>query len=85
MDGINDGLEKCYTSTIADDMEARVVIFEDVEEIQRVFTYIMKHQPEDISRVGLLTSAMYFEDIQEWVYLGTSKYYIFMFTSKPLF
>jgi hypothetical protein len=74
VDGINDGLEKCYTSTIADDMEARVVIFEDVEEVQRVFTHIMKHQPEDISTVPLLTSAMYFEDIQEWVYLGTSKF-----------
>ena len=59
---------------MSDDMEGRVVIFEDVEEVQRVFTYIMNHQYEIIDNYTLLTSAFYFDDINQWVYLGTSKF-----------
>ena len=70
VEGINDGLEKCYITTIQDDMRARVVIFDDVEEVHRVFAYITKHVPND--NLTLMTSAMYFEDIKEWAYLGTS-------------
>ena len=72
--GINDGLQKCYTSTIADKMEARVVIFEDSKEVERVFKYIFKNQLVDnMNNASLLTSAMYFEDVKEWLYLGTSE------------
>ena len=72
--GINKGLQKCYTSTIADEMEARVVIFEDSQEIQRVFSYLFNEQSlGNINNGTLLTSAIYFEDVQEWLYLGTSK------------
>ena len=73
VEGINDGLNQCYTSTMSDGMEGRIVIFEDVEEVQRVFTYIMNHQPFMVFNYTLLTSAIYFEDIKEWIYLGTSK------------
>ena len=72
--GINDGLQKCYTSTIADKMEARVVIFEDSKEVERVFKYIFKnHLVDSMNNANLLTSAMYFEDVKEWLYLGTSE------------
>ena len=72
--GINDGLQKCYTSTIAEKMEARVVIFEDSKEVERVFKYIFKNQLVDnMNNASLLTSAMYFEDVKEWLYLGTSE------------
>ena len=72
--GINEGLQKCYTSTIADKMEARVIIFEDSEEVQRVLKYIFREQSEaNENNVTMLTSAMYFEDVKKWVYLGTSK------------
>ena len=73
--GINEGLQKCYTSTIADEMEARVVIFEDSQEIQRVFNYLFREQLlGNVNKATLLTSAIYFEDVQEWLYLGTSKF-----------
>ena len=56
-------------------MEARVVIFEDSQEVERVFKYIFKQQEgENVNNVTLLTSAMYFEDVKKWLYLGTSKY-----------
>ena len=55
-------------------MGARVVIFEDYKEVQRVFKYIFREQSEEnANNITLLTSAMYFEDVKEWVYLGTSK------------
>ena len=73
--GINDGLQKCYTSTISDQMEARVVIFEDAQEVERVFKYLFRQQEgENMNNATLLTSAMYFEDVEKWLYLGTSKY-----------
>ena len=56
-------------------MEARVVIFEDSQEVERVFNHIFKQQEGgNISNATLLTSAMYFEDVKRWLYLGTSKY-----------
>ena len=56
-------------------MEARVVIFEDSQEVERVFKHIFKQQEgENVNNVTLLTSAMYFEDVKKWLYLGTSKY-----------
>ena len=55
-------------------MEARVVIFEDSQEVERVFKHIFKQQEgENVNNVTLLTSAMYFEDVKKWLYLGTSK------------
>ena len=56
-------------------MEARLVIFEDSQEVERVFKHIFKqHEGENVNNVTLLTSAMYFEDVKKWLYLGTSKY-----------
>ena len=55
-------------------MEARVVIFEDSIEVQRVFKHIFREQSEEnVNNITLLTSAMYFEDVTQWVYLGASK------------
>ena len=67
--GINDGLYQCQK----DESEGRLVVFEGVKEAQRVFAKMSN----DHSLIGsetnpLLTSAMYFEDVQKWIYLGTS-------------
>ena len=62
-------------------MEARVVSFEGVKEVERVFDYMLDnriydHQSNDPYFV--LTSAMSFKipDTKDpqWIYLGTSKY-----------
>ena len=78
--GINDGLEQCYTSVMdSDNMEARVVIFEDAQDVYRVFNYIDEHFYEEDYPIDypILTSAMRFDMENEdpiWIYLGTSKY-----------
>ena len=82
LSGINEGLEKCYNSVSeSDNMEARVVSFEGVKEVERVFDYMLDnriydHQSNDPYFV--LTSAMSFKipDTKDpqWIYLGTSKY-----------
>ena len=87
--GINDGLEQCYTSVMdSDNMEARVVIFEDAKEVERVFNSLDDKMtkeggiPEVDGSYTILTSAMRFVLDKEhcincvyWIYLGTSKYY----------
>ena len=77
VEGINDGLEKCYTSAIeSDHMEGRVVIFEDDKEVERVFNHVGNADDME-TEFTFLTSAMYFEDVKglpRWVYLGTSKF-----------
>ena len=76
VNGINDGLSKCYTSVIkSDNMEGRVVSFEDAEELERVFTYIFDNF-DDVEPT-ILTSAMKFSNVNgtsKWIYLGTSKF-----------
>ena len=75
VNGINDGLGKCYTSVIkSDNMEGRVVIFEDTEELERVFEH--KFDSFDDIEPTILTSAMKFSNVNgtsKWIYLGTSK------------
>lgn len=75
VNGINDGLDKCYTSVMdSDQMEARVVIFEDAIEVDRVFNWFDEHEwTED--GIEILTSAMSFKmdgNESEWIYLGTN-------------
>ena len=78
MSGINDGLEQCYTSVMdSDDMEARVVIFEDAQEVDRVFTTIDANIAEDGdspisyngSSITILTSAMNFDEGSEKLWI----------------
>lgn len=82
VEGINDGLEKCYTSVIeSDKMEGRIVIFEDVQEVERVFKHIGDHCDYHFCDYTVLTSAMYFEDVKgspRWIYLGTSKFELYV-------
>ena len=83
--GINEGLEKCYNSVSeSDNMEARVVSFEAVDEVERVFNYILDQESDkrpidkDLPPYVVLTSAMSFKmpntSDSQWIYLGTSKY-----------
>merc|ERR1712096_268945 len=68
VEGINDGLEQCYTSAIdSDKMEARIVIFDDAGEVDRVFNYVQRveeHGDDDTDNdeYTFLTSAMFFQD-----------------------
>lgn len=75
VNGINDGLEQCYTSVIgSDNMEGRVVIFEDADEVERVFEYILRPS-FFIESSTILTSAMNFTNVNgesKWIYLGTN-------------
>ena len=64
--GINDGLHQCQN----DESAGRVVVFEGQMEAQRVFGKMYDDALLDDS--NLLTSAMYFEDVEQWIYLGTS-------------
>ena len=61
----------------SDKMEARVVIFEDAKEVERVFNYLDDHSNEwDGYEGNILTSAMRFDMENRdpiWIYLGTSK------------
>ena len=63
----------------SDNMEARVVIFEDAKEVERVFNKlgITEYPDYDIISYTILTSAMKFDMKNAdptWIYLGTSKY-----------
>ena len=62
----------------SDNMEARVVIFEDAKEVDRVFNNLAENDWENSGNVeAILTSAMRFDMENEdpiWIYLGTSKY-----------
>ena len=76
--GINEGLEKCYNSVSeSDNMEARVVSFESIQEVERVFDHMSIGKWGDFS-ILVLTSAMSFKmpntSDSQWIYLGTSKY-----------
>ena len=78
LNGINEGLEKCYNSVSeSDNMEARVVSFESIQEVERVFNHMSIGKWGDFS-ILVLTSAMSFKmpntSDSQWIYLGTSKY-----------
>ena len=58
-------------------MEARVVSFESIQEVERVFDHMSIGKWGDFS-ILVLTSAMSFKmpntSDSQWIYLGTSKY-----------
>jgi len=73
---INDALGQCYKSVMdSDNMEARVVSFDDDNELFRVFKYYYNFGEGEGEEQKVLTSAMKFavngsEDA--WIYLGTN-------------
>lgn len=64
----------------SDQMEARVVSFDDENEKDRVFNYYFKFSESDDVEMNqtFLTSGMKFADGNEdkWIYLGTSMYLV---------
>ena len=92
--GINDGLEQCYTSVMdSDNMEARVVTFEDAKEVVRVFDSLDDKSSEEgrdpkmDGSYTILTSAMKFDMDEEdptWIYLGTSTYFSYYDNIKSI-
>ena len=81
---INDALGQCYKSVMdSDQMEARVVSFDDENEKDRVFNNYFKFSESDDVEMNqtiltFLTSGMKFADGNEdkWIYLGTSMYLV---------
>ena len=74
---INDALGQCYKSVMdSDNMEARVVSFDDDNELFRVFKYFYNLEEKEGQEQTVLTSAMKFAvegSEHTWIYLGTSR------------
>jgi len=66
--GFNEALSAC------NDLDADLVTFEDPEEVDRVMNYMSWIlDPLIDDNKFLMTSAMYFSDVEKWIWLGSNQ------------
>jgi len=65
--GFNEALNAC------DELKADLVTFEDAEEVRRVTSHVILKDDVAELEEDLLTSAMFFSDVEKWIWLGSNQ------------